>query len=782
MKLHTRLVTALAAATLCALTLVASPAQAAVSPSATDSGKWLAGQLTNGLIHNPNFGGFDDYGLTLDTLMALQEADTQGPAQGAIVSAMSDKIKSYVYNVPSSGPSGGVWAGSAAKALVAVQAAGKNGKNFGQKGGGVDLVSTVEATVGGDGRLRDKDVQEYDWSTGSPVPIPGKFSDYSNLLYQAYGLQGLADAKSAKVNDVRDFLLKQQCKAGYFRLYFDACKADTDATAIAVRAMMAAKADGVGGLEPALKKATAWLVGQQRTDGSFGGGELTSGSNTNSTGLAASALALRGKTPLARKAAAWIYKVQVRPSTSGKLASEQGAVALGADGFKAGQKDGITDVSQDEWRRATTQAIYGLIHLDPSAIDSRTVTKIVRPKPIVRTVKGATVVTPAATNETPQAAEATTPAGKLGHYLGGKLTNGDHVEVKKGSDTFVDYDLTARSVLSLRQLGQQGSLANRTTKFLFDKKSIAAYAHGAPYEKKASYVGPLAKLIIAGSVAKKTDQKVLKSLADELSGLQQADGSFKDKGKYADRIGDPQRQVLATLALRMAGDGTAADKAVGFIEKSQCDDGGFGTSFGVVCTTSDPAATGWALQALGAVSAADLPASAMLGDLPTGWNADRVTTMESAARSLRGVVHVDGSVDGTDGAPNIPTTAAVAAGRQTAGFDTQPAARFVASHQLKNGGLGGKKSDLDVSLTAAPAISSSSLMAMSRSNLSGGLSFPLAPATAADAKAPVGLKQASDDFSISRPAAYAGGGALGVLILASLGFGIAGLSRKRGPA
>lgn len=774
MKLHTRLTAVFAAATLCSLTLVASPAQAAVSPSATDSGTWLAGQLTNGLMHNPNFGGFDDYGLTLDTLMALQEADTRGPAQNAIVTAMSKNIKNYVFNFPSSGPGDGVWAGSAAKSLVAVQAAQKDAASF----GGVDLVATVEGTVesaGADkGRLKDRGIPNFG--------TPGSFDDYSNLLYQAYGLQGLADAKSAKVSDVRDFLLKQQCKAGYFRLYFDACKADTDATAIAVRAMMAAKTDGVGGLEPALKKATMWLVGQQRSDGSFGGGELTSGSNTNSTGLAASALALRGKTSLARKAAAWIYTIQVKPSMSGKLASEQGAVALSADSFKAGQSGGITATTQDEWRRATTQASYGLIHLDPSTINTRTVTKIIRPRPIVRTVKGATVAAPAATTEAAQIAEATTPAAKLGQYVSGQLTNGDHIEVKKGSDTFVDYDLTARAVLGLRQLGQQSSLADRTTKFLFDKESIAAYAHGAPYEKNVSYAGPLAKLIIAGSVATKTDSKLLKSLADELSGLQQTDGSFKDKGKYADRIGDPQRQVFATIALRMAGDGAAADKAVGFIEKSHCDDGGFGTSFGVVCTISDPAATGWALQALGAVDAADLPASSMLADLPDGWDADRVTTIEAAARSLRSVVHVDGSVDGADGSPSIPTTAAVAAGRQTAGFDTGSAARFVASRQLKNGGLGGKTSDLDVSLEAAPAIGASSLMAMARSNLSGGLSFPLTPAPVADATAPRELNKTSDDFAISRPAAYAGGGVLGVLILVSLGIGIAGLTRKRGPA
>ena len=47
---------------------------AAASPSspAGHGGTWLAAQPTGGLIHNPNFGGFDDYGLTIDTVFALQ--------------------------------------------------------------------------------------------------------------------------------------------------------------------------------------------------------------------------------------------------------------------------------------------------------------------------------------------------------------------------------------------------------------------------------------------------------------------------------------------------------------------------------------------------------------------------------------------------------------------------------------------------------------------------------------------------------------------------------------
>ncbi len=762
MKLHFRLVTTVIVSTLCALSLIASPGQAAVKSSATDAGSWLAGQLTGGLINSySDFGNYDDYGLTIDVFTAIHTADVEHRAQSTIMAALEKNTLNYISFV---GDNAGKarYAGAAAKLLVAVQAAGKNSGSF----GGVDLVATVEKSVTATGQIADRD---------------SDFGDFANMLGESFALQGLAAADSAKTVAVRDFVIGQQCSGGNFPLYFGDCSSpDVDATAAVLTALSTATSEGVGGLKPAIAKGVAWLVARQKPDGSFGGGTLTSVGNTNSTGLAASVLAKNGHLAEAREAAAWTSALQADSSRGARLAKDTGAIAYSRSGFVAAKSNGITNIARGEWRRATAQAILGLVYFDRSVLhDTKIITKTLRPKPIVRTVTGATAVAPVAPGV---AAEAVTPAGRLGQYLSRQFTNGDHIEVKKGSDRFVDYDLTARAVLGLRQLSEQGALATRTTKFLFDQESIAAYAHGAPYEKSASYAGPLAKLIIVGSVAQKTDPKLLKSLVDELSGLQQADGSFKDKGKYADRIGDPQRQVFAAIALRMAGDSAGADRAVSFIEKSQCDNGGFGTSFGVVCTTSDPAATGWALQALGAVEAINLPASATLATLPIGWDADRMTTIESAARSLQSDVHIDGSVDAADGSASIPVTAVVAAGRQAAGLDTRAAARFVASHQLSNGGLGNVKSDLDISLAAAPALGANSLLTLPGSNLSGGITFPLAATAGAGASAPAVAKKSGTDVSISRPAAYAGGGALGVLVLVSLGIGVAGLARKRGSA
>ena len=738
-----RLLFAIAAGALCTAALVANPAQAAVSPGATDAGQWLAGQVTGGLVHNDQY-DFDDYGLTLDVLMALQEADTQGPTQGGIVSAMQADIRKYVYNFPSEGPSDGVYAGSAAKVLVAMQAAGEDVDGF----GGIDLVTTVEDTVepsGADkGRLRDRGIQGF--------PDPSVPADYSNLLYQAYGLQGLAAAGSAEVGDVRDFLLEQQCGPGYFRLYFDACHADTDATAIAIRAMAAAKSDGVDGLDAALAKATGWLVAQQRSDGSFGGGESTPDANTNSTGLAASALALRGRTAQAEKAAAWVHQLQVKRSTGGKLAGEAGAVALAGDAFGAGLAGGIADTTADQWRRATAQAIYGLIHLDPGTIDVEVVEKVVVkvPKPLVRTASSSAVKV----SDPDTVADKTDSAqGRLGQYLAGQFSNGDHIEVTDGGTTFTDYDLTADAVLALRQLGQQSALADRASAFLLADKSIDAYAHGSPYEKDASYADALSTLVLVGTLTK--DAKPVKDLAAELAGLQQDDGSFADSGKYADGSGDTKRHAIATLALMAAGDGDGAGKAVDLLAAAQCDDGSFPGSLIPDCATGDPGATGWALQAINAISTSDRGVT--LAARPDGWSADRTSSVVDAASALNRVVRVDGSI----GAADLGTIAAAASGRQAAGLDVRASSLFVAGLQRKDGGLprvaGGKKSDPRTSVLVASALSPSSMLNMPGTALTSALTLPIAaPAVAAGT---------SGEISITRPVAYAFAGTLVLLLL-----------------
>ncbi len=105
-----------------------------------------------------------------------------------------------------------------------------------------------------------------------------------------------------------------------------------------------------------------WLVDAQKDDGSWGGGTSTEASNSNSTGLAASAL---GNTPQSEKAARWLRARQAtRYNTCDKLAGNRGAIAYDNAALTAGRTSGITKVAdKDQWRRATSQALPAMAYL-----------------------------------------------------------------------------------------------------------------------------------------------------------------------------------------------------------------------------------------------------------------------------------------------------------------------------------------------------------------------------------------------------------------------------------
>jgi len=115
-------------------------------------------------------------------------------------------------------------------------------------------------------------------------------------------------------------------------------------------------------LRTALKAAVGWLAKQQRKNGSFVGGTSTATPNTNSTGLAAWAFGRTGQCRAAKAAATWVAGFQLGTQAAGSpLAGQRGAIAYDKAGLKAGQHDGITDATQDQWRRATSQAAPGLL-------------------------------------------------------------------------------------------------------------------------------------------------------------------------------------------------------------------------------------------------------------------------------------------------------------------------------------------------------------------------------------------------------------------------------------
>ena len=347
-----------AAAVLAAGALVLTTAGTAQAAPAGSSAGWLDDQLTKGLVYNAQY-DFNDYGLTADTALALVALGGHDAAVKDVRRALAKNVDSWTTGADFG--SSDIYSGSVAKAVVVAQATGADPRSF----GGVDLVKRLQKRVAGAdpivGRVQDK-----------------SDTDYANTIGQSFAARGLALAGSTKAGKVTKFLLKQQCSAGFFRLSFadpskkkQGCDAgtaeqsapDTDVTALAVINLSAIPKPGKA-VRAAIDNATDWLVEAQKKNGSFGGGPATEASNTNSTGLAAWAFGATGACTQAKDAAVWVKGLQVRGDVSGTpLAGEKGAIAYDRAAFKAGQSDGITKETRDQWRRATSQAAPALLDL-----------------------------------------------------------------------------------------------------------------------------------------------------------------------------------------------------------------------------------------------------------------------------------------------------------------------------------------------------------------------------------------------------------------------------------
>lgn len=339
---------ALVAATVSAATL-ATPAEAAPAGSATS---WVKGELTDGLMYNPNFGGFNDYGLTLDAGLAFAELGRDRLVR-KVRRAMSPNVDSYISAADWGSPHDR-YAGAVAKALVFAQTSGADPRSY----GGFDLVVELEDVTTPAGRIKDRGAD-----------------DYANTIGQAFAVRGLWEARSTERRRALKFLVDQQCDAGFFRLNFSAAGAadqgcsrgdapDTDVTALAVLALDTLP-KGNATAQRSIRGAKRWLARRQADSGSFTGGPTTATANANSTGLAAWALGETGACARAAKAARWVERLQVSGDVSGTpFAGDRGAIAYDRAAYRAGRRNGITDATRDQWRRTTAQAAPGLRFLN----------------------------------------------------------------------------------------------------------------------------------------------------------------------------------------------------------------------------------------------------------------------------------------------------------------------------------------------------------------------------------------------------------------------------------
>jgi hypothetical protein len=332
-----------------------SPHQADGNAAAT----WLAGQLDDHAMQ-----GFanTDWGLTIDTLFALTATKADPAEARAVADNVAGHVRSYD-SMDDYGYPGVTVAGAAAKILVAAESVGDDPTDF----GGRDMRAEVLDTMQSGGTFAGRFSDQY------PADFPGGGVDNSNTFGQSLAVIGLSGSAGGVPQVAVDFLVKQQCESGGFRLSPDmfgtpsaSCDdspdavLDPDSTAMAVQALLAADRAGASGAAAAAAKGVAWLRSVQHEDGSIGGSGPTSAPNTNSTGLAGEALAAGGDQAAADKAADWVAAHELTAGNAGAAGDSVGAIAYNDDSLADAQANGITSMSADQWRRATAQAVLAL--------------------------------------------------------------------------------------------------------------------------------------------------------------------------------------------------------------------------------------------------------------------------------------------------------------------------------------------------------------------------------------------------------------------------------------
>lgn len=360
---------AVLALALCGLAVTAGftgrPASAA--PPSVEAGPaldWLAGQLSRNGGSLPGFSpGSSDWGLTVDAVLAFVAAGrSSDPAAEAATDLLVANAAEFTTWAPEM-PQVRV-AGATAKLLLVVTAMGRDAT-----AARVDLDAELRALMVSDGpavgRFADR--------------VPDPAWDSSNGFGQSLALLALAMTPDGVPAQATSYLLQQQCPAGGFRLSYvgsNGCssdaEADTDATAMALQALLAVPRSVE--VSRASQRAAAWLLSNQRSDGSFGGTGPTAAPNSNSTGLIAQSLRAAGQNEAADRAAAWIAQhTWLDPATAAgtAAAAHVGAIAYQPASRATALVEGITDLAADQWRRATAQGVlaFGLAPFGPGGVD-----------------------------------------------------------------------------------------------------------------------------------------------------------------------------------------------------------------------------------------------------------------------------------------------------------------------------------------------------------------------------------------------------------------------------
>jgi hypothetical protein len=294
-----RVFAAVVAVTLVPAAVVGTPgtASALSTKNRADAGAgWLGRQLSSDHVMVGAFGA--DYGLTADTVLALDSAGV-----GKVAARKATKaLKHHVLDYTGFGDPTEFFAGAFAKLLNVAAAQRADARHFGGSARH-NLVHRLRFLECGNGGR-----------PACPASDDGRFSDistfgdFSNTIGQSLALIGLdRTTKRGPSKQSVVYLRHQQCANGAFpqELSTAGCTPSVDATSFAVQALLI---HGTKKAAAAALDGAAWLKRHQHGNGSFTGNGVR---NTNSTGLAAQALRAAGREKAAAKAVTWIRSLQV---------------------------------------------------------------------------------------------------------------------------------------------------------------------------------------------------------------------------------------------------------------------------------------------------------------------------------------------------------------------------------------------------------------------------------------------------------------------------------------
>lgn len=251
---------------------IASPIRVAADPATVEEvARYLRVELSDaGLVIGsfPDGAGgvteFVDYGRSLDSALGLLAAGTQDDTVGRTLKSVEQTgaVGEYTQGAGFGDRPDAAYVGATAKLAFVVELTGGDATSA----GGVNLLSRLLSLAEDDGRFADR----------------SDFGNFANLFGHAFALLALDTAGRTPAPALVQGLLDTQCPDGSFPESYEpaegaTCTGSVDATGLVLQALAALE---LGSGEPA-QQAGQWLLGQQRTDGSFPGQ-----APVNSTGYA----------------------------------------------------------------------------------------------------------------------------------------------------------------------------------------------------------------------------------------------------------------------------------------------------------------------------------------------------------------------------------------------------------------------------------------------------------------------------------------------------------------